>query len=116
MLPEGALHEETLDPENWDSIRDLMHQMIDDSIDHVKSLRDNRPWTPVPDELKKDFTSAAPRAGQGASTVYQEFKEKVLPYPMGTVHPKFWAWYMGCLLYTSPSPRDKRQSRMPSSA
>ena len=24
--------------------------------------------------------------------------------------------YMGCLLYTSPSPRDKRQSRMPSSA
>ena len=28
----------------------------------------------------------------------------------GTDHP------CGCLLYTSPSPRDKRQSRMPSSA
>ena len=25
-------------------------------------------------------------------------------------------WKMSCLLYTSPSPRDKRQSRMPSSA
>ena len=25
-------------------------------------------------------------------------------------------YYMSCLLYTSPSPRDKRQSRMPSSA
>ena len=25
-------------------------------------------------------------------------------------------WYRDCLLYTSPSPRDKRQSRMPSSA
>ena len=25
-------------------------------------------------------------------------------------------WSMDCLLYTSPSPRDKRQSRMPSSA
>ena len=24
--------------------------------------------------------------------------------------------YVNCLLYTSPSPRDKRQSRMPSSA
>ena len=24
--------------------------------------------------------------------------------------------YLNCLLYTSPSPRDKRQSRMPSSA
>ena len=26
------------------------------------------------------------------------------------------AMYITCLLYTSPSPRDKRQSRMPSSA
>ena len=25
-------------------------------------------------------------------------------------------WASSCLLYTSPSPRDKRQSRMPSSA
>ena len=25
-------------------------------------------------------------------------------------------WCLVCLLYTSPSPRDKRQSRMPSSA
>ena len=25
-------------------------------------------------------------------------------------------WYNTCLIYTSPSPRDKRQSRMPSSA
>ena len=28
----------------------------------------------------------------------------------------FWFSSYGCLLYTSPSPRDKRQSRMPSSA
>ena len=27
-----------------------------------------------------------------------------------------WHVYVVCLLYTSPSPRDKRQSRMPSSA
>ena len=30
--------------------------------------------------------------------------------------PDHWAHGLGCLLYTSPSPRDKRQSRMPSSA
>ena len=32
--------------------------------------------------------------------------------------PKYWqsAGAYACLLYTSPSPRDKRQSRMPSSA
>ena len=28
----------------------------------------------------------------------------------------FFAGFLGCLLYTSPSPRDQRGSRMPSSA
>ena len=42
------------------------------------------------------------------------------PYPSGTWHIGAVAQYsmidVICLLYTSPSPRDKRQSRMPSSA
>ena len=29
---------------------------------------------------------------------------------------KIWQWYESCLLYTSPSPRDRTRSRMPSSA
>ena len=37
---------------------------------------------------------------------------KNLPLPK---KPSFVEFYI-CLLYTSPSPRDKRQSRMPSSA
>jgi glutamate/tyrosine decarboxylase-like PLP-dependent enzyme len=27
--------------------------------------------------------------------VYQEFLENIFPYPMGNIHPRFWAWYMG---------------------
>ena len=38
--------------------------------------------------------------------------EVIFGYPGGAVLPL----YDACLLYTSPSPRDKRQSRMPSSA
>ena len=41
------------------------------------------------------------------------------PYPLRHVAQKFPAIgeiSQDCLLYTSPSPRDKRQSRMPSSA
>ena len=34
----------------------------------------------------------------------------------GTEEVYFATSHYGCLLYTSPSPRDKRQSRMPSSA
>ena len=36
----------------------------------------------------------------------------LLPLPFLSIS----IYYVSCLLYTSPSPRDKRQSRMPSSA
>ena len=42
-----------------------------------------------------------------------------LAYLLFDSHPRVRLWggvLWGCLLYTSPSPRDKRQSRMPSSA
>ena len=32
------------------------------------------------------------------------------------VYCELWAWDVTCLLYTSPSPRDPKTSRMPSSA
>ena len=35
---------------------------------------------------------------------------------LATMQEPHWETYTDCLLYTSPSPRDKRQSRMPSSA
>ena len=36
--------------------------------------------------------------------------------PIGETKANLASAIEGCLLYTSPSPRDKRQSRMPSSA
>ena len=41
--------------------------------------------------------------------------EKV-PYPTGTVQVELDPNGVPCLLYTSPSPRDRQKSRMPSSA
>ena len=41
-------------------------------------------------------------------------KSSDISYYLNAHHVDFHAW--SCLLYTSPSPRDKRQSRMPSSA
>ena len=35
---------------------------------------------------------------------------------LGLITPEKNGWYSHCLLYTSPSPRDQRGSRMPSSA
>ena len=43
------------------------------------------------------------------------FSENVYPYKFGLNYFDT-TTLVDCLLYTSPSPRDKRQSRMPSSA
>ena len=42
--------------------------------------------------------------------------EKFDPIDMSYVERYYTGEPVACLLYTSPSPRDKRQSRMPSSA
>ena len=37
-------------------------------------------------------------------------------YPPAITHAENFYGFIGCLLYTSPSPRDRQKSRMPSSA
>ena len=39
-----------------------------------------------------------------------------IPSPLGIIGSHANGEFNGCLLYTSPSPRDMRRSRMPSSA
>ena len=56
-------------------------------------------------------TEAALAAGYSPKRARQEGSELCNPRLSPLV-----VKYIGCLLYTSPSPRDKRQSRMPSSA
>ena len=50
-----------------------------------------------------------------AAQLYSEFKEF---FPHNAVHyfVSYYDYYQPCLLYTSPSPRDRQKSRMPSSA
>ena len=46
----------------------------------------------------------------------QDINQGKLVEPQMTFQPPMPANQMGCLLYTSPSPRDRQKSRMPSSA
>jgi glutamate/tyrosine decarboxylase-like PLP-dependent enzyme len=86
---------ETLDPEDWQAMRALAHRAVDDSFDWLSSVRERPVWQPTPAAVIAHFQQAMPRDGQGAEGAYQDFIDWVLPYPMGNVHPRFWAWYMG---------------------
>jgi aromatic-L-amino-acid/L-tryptophan decarboxylase len=85
----------TLDPADWKDLRQLAHQMVDDMFAYTESLRQRPVWQPVPQEVDAYFSQPLPQTGQGAEAAYQEFREKILPYPMGNIHPRFWGWYMG---------------------
>ena len=86
---------ETLDPENWDEMRALAHRMINDAFDHLETVRERPAWQPIPDQIAAQFHAPAPLEPQGANATYQDFVDTILPYPMGTTHPRFWGWYMG---------------------
>jgi aromatic-L-amino-acid/L-tryptophan decarboxylase len=95
MMPESSTIEETLDPQDWDSFRQLAHQMLDDMLDYQQNVRQRPVWQPVPQEVKDFLQRPVPQEPQPHAQVYQDFVENILPYPMGNIHPRFWGWVMG---------------------
>lgn len=86
---------ETLDPEDWERMRALAHRMVDDAVDLLSHIRDEPVWRPVPAEVKARLRSPVPRLPEPAESIYEAFRRDILPYRMGNIHPRFWAWYMG---------------------
>ena len=90
-----TLNEETLDPEEWDSMQALGYRMIDDMLDYLKTVRDRPVWKHAPEDVKARFDRPVPLDPQPPQEVYQEFLEYVLPYAIGNIHPRFWGWFFG---------------------
>jgi hypothetical protein len=87
--------DQSLDPEDWTSLRALAHRAVDDAFDHLVSVRDRPIWQVTPEPIVAKFQQPLPREPQGADAAYRDFREWVMPYPMGNTHPRFWSWYMG---------------------
>ncbi len=85
----------TLDPEDWSGLRNLGHRMVDEMMAFLEETGERPCWQPIPDEVKRGFTSGVPRAPQDPVAVYEEFREHILPYPYGNIHPRFWGWVVG---------------------
>lgn len=87
--------EVSLDPENWDALRELGHQMLDDMMNYLSTVRERPVWQPIPQAVKENFQQPVPHEPTDAADVYAEFQENVLPYPLGNIHPRFWGWVIG---------------------
>ncbi|GAB2487314.1 aspartate aminotransferase family protein [Algoriphagus taiwanensis] len=94
-MPTSPKKDLTLDPENWDQMRQLGHQMIDDLFDYWQSIRDQKIWKPIPAEVKEFLDQPIPEQGQDPAKVYEEFKQNIFAFNKGNVHPRFFAWIQG---------------------
>lgn len=84
-----------IDPADWEEVRRMGHQMLDEALDYQMSLRERPTWRPVPQEVKDAFGEPIPFAPQPLDRVYQQFVDQVQSYPNGNAHPRFWGWVMG---------------------
>jgi aromatic-L-amino-acid decarboxylase len=86
----------TLDPADWAEFRALAHRMVDDSLEHLRTLGGRAPWQPMPSETRSAISGESlPRDGQGDVAAYEEFARHVLPFTNGNRHPRFWGWIQG---------------------
>jgi aromatic-L-amino-acid/L-tryptophan decarboxylase len=87
--------EETLDPADWEAFRALAHQMVDDTIEYLATLREHPAWQPMPDTVRTSFDEPLPRGGEGEAAAYAQFRARIQPYTNGNRHPRFWGWVQG---------------------
>ncbi|HEY4721008.1 MAG TPA: pyridoxal-dependent decarboxylase, partial [Anaerolineae bacterium] len=90
-----TFEEESLDPQDWDALRALGHRMVDDMLTYLQTIRERPVWQPIPDQVKAHLHQPLPIEPQGAERAYADFRENVLPHPMGNIHPRFWGWVIG---------------------
>jgi len=96
MRPSPATDiEETLDPGDWSALARTAYQLMDDAIAHLRDVRQRPAWQVMPANVRSRFDQPLPRAPQPLEAVLSAVAHDVMPYPMGNVHPRFWAWYMG---------------------
>lgn len=87
--------EESLDPQDWSQLEQLGTRMVTDMMDYLKTLRTRSVWQAPGDAAKNHFHQSPPEEGESIEKVYSEFKEHILPFPTGNIHPRFWGWVMG---------------------
>src|SRR6478735_4459635 len=85
----------TLDPINWDKMRQLAHQMVDDMMDYLQNIKEEPSWKPFPQHAKDFLQEPIPMQPESAEKVYASFKENILPYAKGNIHPRFFSWVEG---------------------
>ena len=85
-----------LDPADWDDFRRFAHAAVDDTLEHLRTIRESKVWNTMPQAVRdRIMDEPVPRTGLGEDAAYRDFVEFVRPYPSGNLHPRSWGWVRG---------------------
>ena len=90
-----VVKEESLDPHDWAELKKLGNVMVNDMVDFLQTIREQPVWTKPPRSVKNSFKTPLPHSPMQLEEVYDEFKQNILPYYLGNIHPRYWSWVMG---------------------
>ena len=90
-----ASSEEGLDPQDWESVRQLGHRMVDDLVAFHAGLSARPAWQPVAAEARAAIMQPPTAEGIGDEAAYSDFRANIAEYPYGNLHPRAWGWVNG---------------------
>jgi len=93
--PQPSSSESTLDPDDWSEVRRSGHELLDELLDRLSSVREQPAWSPIPPEVKERLATPASRDPMALTDVLEDFRRDILPYATGNTHPRFFGWVHG---------------------
>ncbi len=84
-----------LDPQDWDAFSQEAHRALDLMLGHLRGLRDQKVWQPIPDDVRASFQQTLPQQGHEVAQLIDQFAQSILPYGAGNTHPHFMGWVQG---------------------
>lgn len=86
--------EETLDPEDWDMMRELGHRMLDDMMNRLQTIRDHK-FSWASEQEIKNILAPLTSEGEGEQKVYEIFRDNIMNDSLIHIKPIFWGAVAG---------------------
>lgn len=93
--PPSELTFDPASPEQWQALHALGERMLGEMFATLAALPGRPAWERTPERTREALAEPVPTQGIGAEAAYAEFVERVLPYPNGSWHPRFFGWVQG---------------------
>lgn len=84
-----------LDPSDWEDLRRHLHAAADHLLDHVRDHRQGPVWQEMPQQFADELLDPITRHGAGTGRAWELLRERILPFGVGNLHPRFMGWVHG---------------------